>query len=629
MAPTMSSRVESAMVPSEKKAVELIEWGVKLEEQGEVTRRVEVYNESGSECFSMGAAAGTKTQEVVTMVAAVSTVDPGKIRLVKSGAYNQVLSIFDTIPPRMTALGVRSFRRQRAKFEHPVLIIGAGLGGIQTMITFIRSGRTDFHCFEKLHDFGGHSWMTVANRFTKLQTEKGTYFVDYILKDLDVPVKVDGSVGYSTWPSRDQLLAMFRESSRRHGLYERTSFNTNVERVKVLPGKKYAVATTSADMPDEPGELVIGGAVMAWPGNLTLVNKIDFPGEADFGGYIEYCSFGYFDYTRAAGKTCILYGHGAFTIENVRTLVEQRCKKVIIMCRKRNLCGMKVVSWMVGYSEVPMPGTVVLEAMKKIYDLVGFDPWDAHCVKTDAKRTFAHLSQRTVFGVTDVYFLAGYYGLMEVVEDEIKRLGPNKAYTKKGKELECEVVLKAIGTVPDFAIDKMLGLKELVGMWVNGDPLRPCSCNAMYVEARNFGSFSSGPAFAGAVVACTYFIDYPGDFDAVREQLPINKPGERPGYVPTSAHMGPTMTTIGQNLPHLGSLMGQMDSLKAQRQRKIHPPDKYIEECKAEWRMYIDYFKENGMVDDRPEPEYPYTADMVDKWLLKSEEQWLARLQRG
>lgn len=40
----------------------------------------------------------------------------------------------------------------------------------------------------------------------------------------------------------------------------------------------------------------------------------------------------------------ILYGHGAFTIENVRTLLEHRCKKVFVMCRKRNLCGMKASS---------------------------------------------------------------------------------------------------------------------------------------------------------------------------------------------------------------------------------------------------------------------------------------------
>merc|ERR1719384_82440 len=141
---------------------------------------------------------------------------------------------------------------------------------------------------------------------------------------------------------------------------------------------------------------------------------------------------------------------------------------------------------MVGLAPVPIPGNIMLEAFDKIYQLAGFDVWTAHSVKTDAKRSFAHISQKTVFGVTDIYFLAGYYGLMEVIVDEIKRLTPGVAHTKKGKKIPCEVIVKAVGTVPCFSIDKMLGLKALHGLWVNNDPLRGVVCNAMFVEARNF-----------------------------------------------------------------------------------------------------------------------------------------------
>ncbi|CAE8640506.1 unnamed protein product, partial [Polarella glacialis] len=164
------------------------------------------------------------------------------------------------------------------------------------------------------------------------------------------------------------------------------------------------------------------------------------------------------------------------------TLLEHKAKKIYIMCRKRNLCGMKACSWLVGQSEVPIPGTVVMEMFQKMYDLVGFDAWSAFSVKTDAKRSFCHISQKTVFGVTDVYFLAGYYGLMEVVVDEIKRLTHHCVHTKKGRKIEAQVLVKAVGTVPSFQMDKMLGCKELVGVWCNGDCLRPVGCNGMFVE---------------------------------------------------------------------------------------------------------------------------------------------------
>ena len=46
------------------------------------------------------------------------------------------------------------------------------------------------------------------------------------------------------------------------------------------------------------------------------MSRIEWPGEDDFGGYIAYASFSKVDYRQAEGKVCILYGHGAFTIEN-------------------------------------------------------------------------------------------------------------------------------------------------------------------------------------------------------------------------------------------------------------------------------------------------------------------------
>ena len=77
---------------------------------------------------------------------------------------------------------------------------------------------------------------------------------------------------------------------------------------------------------------------------LLLHARLEWPGEEDFGGYIAYASFSMeswlvsgmsvecavpagpshlegsvaqVDYREAEGKVCVLYGHGAFTIENV------------------------------------------------------------------------------------------------------------------------------------------------------------------------------------------------------------------------------------------------------------------------------------------------------------------------
>jgi len=433
--------------------------------------------------------------------------------------------------------------------------------------------------------------------------------VDYVRPECPVPAEVLGEK-YPTWPHRDVLLQMFREAGRRYGLYERTLFNTCIEKIRPK-ADSYVVMHVPEHEEDGDGGVMLCDAVLAFPGNLIVLNEIEFPGEDDFGGYIGYSSFDRFDYTAAEGRTVLLYGHGAFTIENVRTLVEHRCRKVFVACRKRNICGMKMVSWLCDYLDSPVPGPVMVEAMQVIYDLVGFDVWSAHSVQTDARRSFVYINQKTVFGVTDVYFLAGYYGLMEVVVDEVKRLTRGCAHTKKKRKLECDVIVKAIGTSPSFKVDKMLGAKELVGLFVNGDPRISVQTNGMFVQARNFGGFSTGPSYASSIPVMVWFVDYPDDWFLIKDSMPHNPPGEKPCYVPGAAHLNATFMGIGMAVPALSQLTVPAGALKARKMQEAHPLEDFLGECRKEWESYIRYFRKHAMVDERPDPPYPYTEDMM------------------
>lgn len=584
-------------------------------------RTVTLYIDGADEYVAIGAQTSTTVQEVIDVMAYTMKVEPQKIQIKRRLALGSRIQTPDEeVASFAIVCGLSSSKRAIKQFDYPIVIIGGGLGGIQTMVDMERRGRSDFMCIEKHADFGGHSWISVANRFTKLQTEKGTYHVDYILTENPVPTTFE-DIMYKTWPNKPALLKMFRESARAHGLYEKTLFNTCVEKVADKKDKGFYAVYHVPVSGDGDATLVQAGAVVAWPGNLCELNKLTFKGEEDFGGYIEYSSFDVLDYPKCEGKVCILYGHGAFTIENVRTLVEHRVKKVIVICRRRNICGMKMASWMVSGSEIPVPGNVMLDIFQKMYDLVGWDVWTAHCVQTDANRTFAHISQKTVFGVTDVYFLAGYFGLMEVVVDEIESLSHLKCHTKKGLTFDCDVVIKAIGTSPSFEIDRQLGLKELVGVWANGDPLRPVNCNGMFVQARNFGSFSSGPAFATVVKVVNWFIDFPEDFLIVEKQMPRQKAGERPAYVPSGTYLTPMFMALSSMLPGLASDLNDMDVMKSRKQRLAHPLKEYLQECRDEWQGYIKQFRDAGIVDDRPDPPYPYTQEIMEDFIRKADVQ--------
>uniref|UniRef100_A0A7S1W0F6 Uncharacterized protein n=1 Tax=Alexandrium catenella TaxID=2925 RepID=A0A7S1W0F6_ALECA len=584
--------------------------------------------DGSKEALSLGVKTSTTVAELQDILASMFQRYPTDIILkTKQGAYQRILRARDEVPSVVTVQGITTFGRKVRQYDHPIFILGAGLGAIQTMVDMQMRGRTDMICMEAHADFGGHSWIKAANKFTKLQTERGTYHVDYCQTWKPVPFKV-GELDYKTWPSRDALLYMMRENAREHGLYEHTMFNNQVE--KMTPkGGAYAVQYVPTDelwnySEEGDGGMMLVSFMSAWPGFLHLPNMLEFPGEDEFGGYMEYSSFDKVDYALCTDKICALYGHGAFTIENVRTLCEHRCAKCYVICRTRNLSGTKMASWLVGSQPVPVPASVLLDAFSKMYNLVGFDVWTAHAVHTDAKRSFAQITQKTIFGVTDIYFLAGYYDLMTCIVDEVKRVTHQCIHTKKGKKVKTEVFIKAIGTKPSFKIDKQLGIKEVVGAWINGDPLRFCQLGAKGVQAKNFGSFSVGPGFAPSVQMSNWFLDYPDDWWLVHDKLPKNKAGEWPAYVTQATFGLPMGMALGGNIPGLAAKMGEADALKARKQWESHPLEVYFKECEDEWNNYIRFFRKHNMVDDRPDPVYPYTMDTMWELIEKCN-----KVQRG
>lgn len=590
------------------------------------SRTIMVELESG-ETFSFGAMKASTVREVLEYCSEFLKIDIGKIWIMRRDGRGNLMKMnhHEECPGHAVLKGVKSFRKPMKKYEHPVVVVGAGLGGISCMIEMKQRGRQDFICMEKCSDFGGYSWISVPNKFTKLQTERGTYYCEYLTVDANPPKSVgDTGVKYKTWPSRDSILLMMRDGARSRGLQEHTMFNAEIQKIVKHKSGSYAIQWTPSNDDDADGGLQVAAAVISWCGFLHELNTVEWPGEEDFDGYIEYSSFDRFDYTRATGKQVVMYGHGAFTIENVRTLCEFRAKKVHVVCRTRNLCGTKMTSWLVGHLAVPCPATVMLDSFKRMFDLVGYDVWTSPSVVTDTNKSFAYVTQKTIFGVTDIYFLAGYYGLMEVTVDEIKRCSRGAVHTRnKNRRIECDVIIKAIGTAPSWKIAKQLGIKQLVGSWANGDPLRPVSMASKGVAAQNFGSFSFLPGLAPATKMLNWFVDYPDDWSLIKDSVPVNKSTQWPPYVTDAMHPTQVIMIVQSKIPLLAAEMAEMDAQKAISTNQTHPVETYLGEAKAEWEMYIKYFHEHGMIDgSKPDPEYPYTVAMMAEFDRRAEQHW-------
>jgi hypothetical protein len=279
---------------------------------------------------------------------------------------------------------------------------------------------------------------------------------------------------------------------------------------------------------------------------------------------------------------------------------------------------MKVASWMVSAFEFPVPGHQLVKLMNVMYNMIGCDLWTWPQIQGNKDQTYAFISQNNTFGVNDVYFLGCAYGLVEVREDTIVKLGPKTLYMEKTESIDASVIIKTNGISANKDLDRILGFGDngyLEGFWVNGDPLRSSIVIVSGVRAKNYAAFSTGPGYASFVTCVNYFIDFPEDYKLVTD-LPKHKAeGGKAAFYADGAHFLMTGSMLPRNVPGLARLITDADSIKSLKTRRAHATDAYLAECEAEWKMYDKMFRDNGQIPaDAKFIPYPYTREVVDRF---------------
>merc|ERR1719401_1152234 len=107
---------------------------------------------------------------------------------------------------------------------------------------------------------------------------------------------------------------------------------------------------------------------------------------------------------------------------------------------------------------------------------------------------------------------------MEVVVDSIKRCTHRTAHLESGRRLEnLDVILKCVGMLPDWTVDKVLRSKYLKGFWVNGDVRRYCCADPDGIAASNFSATTIGPGAYAWVKLMKHFWDVPNDWQQLED----------------------------------------------------------------------------------------------------------------
>jgi len=572
----------------------------------------------------------TKVLELKEMLSMKLGIYPNEVQIfTRAGGYWRLQMDHEEIGRKVRVKGIKSFTPERAKYEHPFLIIGAGHIGLRHGIYLLQHDHPNFVIVDRRDKVGGTSWIAQANKTSKLQTELGTYHLQY---DEINPVPKS----MSTWPSRDELLDHFAQVSAEYGLMPHIQLQTNVKSISVNgtssasgplgDASLEATENYTGNLPPEPTgkglKSMTVSCVFMYPGNLSLPRQFEYKGEDVFDGTIEYAMFDNIDYSVAVtGKDIMIAGHGAFGVENIRTCCEFSSKKIYMVCRRKNLACPRVCSWFANQSDPPVSGALLLESMEPAYNLIGFDPWSFHSVIANSARTNAHIAQKSRFGIGDVYFLALSMGKCEVIVDEVKRLSTGKVHLESGRELSVQTILKVFGFVGDFEVDRLLKIKTMYGFWPDADNRRYTASEHPGVHASNFGGTSLSPGAIAWVQHASHMMWFPKDWHRVVEsqQLPSNSRDDatsRPAYVFDAKTALPLGFILPAICPALGEMQAGLGALKRRKQLECHPLERFLEECESEWEDYARKWKaEDPSLKDHP--SYPYSLAKVQELLKK------------
>eukprot|EP00418_Pyrodinium_bahamense_P058715 CAMPEP_0179161796 /NCGR_PEP_ID=MMETSP0796-20121207/79224_1 /TAXON_ID=73915 /ORGANISM="Pyrodinium bahamense, Strain pbaha01" /LENGTH=605 /DNA_ID=CAMNT_0020863937 /DNA_START=68 /DNA_END=1885 /DNA_ORIENTATION=- len=571
----------------------------------------------------------TKVIEVKYTLCGNLGIEPEQlVFIIKQATSCRKLLDHEEVRSKVMVRGIRKWTREKMEYPHPHCIIGAGHSGLRSALSYLKEEINDFILYDRFDRVGGTAWLKNANPTSKLQTELGVYHLQYD-PDYQAP-----RATMKTWPTRDDLLTHFHEASVEYGIMPHVQLNTEVTEVKVVYNDKdspfwdpkkqqYNVVSQKTDIKSGEEVEVTFATIANYPGALINPLRLEYKGEDMFEGQIGYGMFSEFDYSAVKGLKPAVIGFGAFAVENIRTCVEHGAEKVWLVCRRKNIAMPRVVSWWINQSLYPPPGAMMMEFMQPMYDLIPDDPWNYYGIMANKDRTTCTVRQKSRFGIGDVYFLACYYKKAEVVVDSIKRLKPHQILLEGGEKLEADALIKVLGFRPDDSVDKLMGIKEMVGFFVNGDWRRYVCTEFPGVDAGRFGGTSFSPGQIQNSECMTWFINFPKDLGPLwdSQMLPRHKANKETGYPAYvwEPRLGSSVSMVlsGGIVPGLAQLAASYGPLNRAKQLECHPLEQFVDECAEEWMNYCKMFKEQGC-DIEPLP-YPYTHEFVREFVERND----------
>jgi len=355
-----------------------------------------------------------------------------------------------------------------------VVVIGAGLTGLSVAASFVSDGTRDVGLLEKAAGLTG-VWATFGNSFSRVNVSGPGYYLPTKKYKRD-------SVFH---PYQHDILYDALDVINGHQLNDKLFMHTELKTAAPYNGQyisnkgrpKWAAKGNHAlDATPQPFTTATDLLCMCTNRRLGLPRTLAFPGEDVFAGQVFR---GLGDDSVKADyhmKNVVVIGFGAYAAELMRTALERETDGAVhctllarqlttVMCRIGDF--MNVVR--------PWDDQLYAHAFK------GSRTMGATVGKVYATSGLAAPKQLKPDGGTlllsDLYFIAGYYEMLDCLIDEIDRIEPHAIFTQANRQLPCDILHKCIGFLPNLGTEKLTGKSRMLGvglvadgLWIKGEP---------------------------------------------------------------------------------------------------------------------------------------------------------------
>ena len=323
------------------------------------------------------------------------------------------------------------------------VVVGAGLTGL-VVAGRLADAATDMSAFivlEKQHSAGG-VWRYHCNSTSRVQSSEPSYRLP--ISRRQVPTNHT-----PRFELLAEMLELIRQKDLAHRIHTQTEARGCAAQVDRWAISAYQTCDGLREVVRCDRVVLCTARMLGRPRMLRLRN------ESVFGGMVIQGVNGV-DGLRCAHQPVLIYGFGAFAVENLRTCLERGAVHVDILCRRRGTVCPQIVDWVNyvravddNFERDPRDSAAIFAAWSLAYEASSTAKpgcWQRGLMKEDGHN----------ITISDIFFIAHYLGLAATLQAEILHLVASGVVTSSGGHLSAAILIKCIGFDISESNERML-----------------------------------------------------------------------------------------------------------------------------------------------------------------------------